>query len=134
MDDLERREFLGKLGKTFVTVVDEPSYDPGLGTQLAELDGITLGSGRRAAGLKPPPPDTRVALQHHDARPHQRKADVREVLPGSAPFPFPGDPLDRGSVVEQPPDRDDNPPEEPEDSTKPTGPVPVLIWVAPSRP
>lgn len=140
MDELERREFLEKLGTSFASVVVEPTSDPGLGTQLAELGGISLGTGGRGAGLKPPPVDARVALQHHDEGLRPRNVDIRTVLPGASPFPFPGDPLDRGEVVVQSPAREDVLAEGEEAgaahhaSPKPAGPVPVLIWVTPAQP
>ena len=139
MDDLERGEFLGKLGRSFDRVIDESAADPGLASQLAELEGITLGSGPSAAGLKPPPPDAKVALQHPEPMTVQHSA----VFPESphAARRFRGDPMRGGTLVVQPeePDEVGGAPEPAPGrpsrraGTRPTGPVPVIIWVTGPR-
>ncbi len=127
MDDLERREFLGRLGRDDVAA--EPAADPRLGTMLAELNGLTLGSGPTAAGLKPLSLGSRVALQHPE-----RKDPARSVV-RAAPGPFPRDPLDGAPVVvEEPEDEPDGgfvgPPAPPGvGKARPRGPAPVVIWV-----
>ncbi len=85
MDDRERREFLARLGRE--DVLPQRVSDPRLGTMLAELNGLTLGSGRSAAGLKPLAPEA-VALRH----PEVEDAHLAE-RPG--PGRFPGDRMDR---------------------------------------
>ncbi len=137
MDDLERREFLGKLGRTFDRVIDEPAADPGLASQLADLEGITLGSGPSAAGLKPPPPDAKVAIQHTEPTTVERSAIYPEVPPAIRPFRG-VDPMKGGSVVvqaEEPDEAADAPDPAPRRparrvGSRPTGPAPVIIWVA----
>ena len=51
MDAKEREEFLVKLRSAGYPILEEPITPPGLGTQLADLGGIGIGSGPRAAGL-----------------------------------------------------------------------------------
>jgi hypothetical protein len=125
MDDLERREFLARLGPGAVI---ERSADPRTAPVLTELTGLTLGSGPSAAGLKPPPPGTRVAIRH----PETKDPTISKVVrPG---VPFPGDPLAGAPVVEQADEPDEEfvgPPELPgARKARPRGPAPVVIWVA----
>jgi hypothetical protein len=127
MDDLERREMLDRLRRAFGTVVDEPSLDPRLGTQVVELAGITLGAGREGAGLKPHP-EARVALQHPESEIVHKETHIVPGIPGS----FRRDQLDGAPVVHQGPAGPDELLDKPEPArtTRPTGLAPVLIWVA----
>ena len=106
MDDLERREFLGKLAKDFPRVIHEPATDPGLAGQLADLQGITLGTGPSAAGLKPPPTGAAVAL-HPAGPPHVEQRSY--VGPRHPAVPrFRGDPFNNvGEVVVEPAEPDE---------------------------
>lgn len=130
MDDGERHEFLRKLRESGAGATEEPSPDPTLGTQLAELGGITLGTGHKGAGLKPPPPDAQIAIHHRESK------DI--LLPGAV-GPFRPDPLEGAPIVHQDPNRPDDLLDEPEPDPKrarpkrPTGPTPVVIWVGEDR-
>jgi hypothetical protein len=129
MDDRERREFLARLGRE--DVIPQRVSDPRLGTMLAELDGLTLGSGRSAAGLKPLL-EAGVALKHPDVKDHTAAA----LQPAHGQFP--GDPLAGAPVVvaesaDEPDDGLVGPPAPPGvRKARPKGPAPVVIWVLPA--
>lgn len=123
MDEQERREFRSLLRRSFAEVVDEPAVEPGLPLALADLPGVTLGSGEPAAGLKPPPPAAKVASQHRDVDDVART----EVRPANGGPVFRGDPMREAQVVHEVPEPDDAA----EDAVaRPSRPAPVIIWVA----
>jgi anti-sigma factor RsiW len=130
MDDRERREFLARLGRE--GVLPQRVSDPRLGTMLAELDGLALGSGRSAAGLKPLSPEAGVALRHPDIK------DKTVVPEHPQPGQFPRDLMAEAPVVvAEPADEPDEglvgPPAPPgARRARPRGPAPVVIWVLPS--
>ncbi|HEY2159539.1 MAG TPA: hypothetical protein VGH33_28195 [Isosphaeraceae bacterium] len=131
MDDRERREFLARLGRE--DVLPQRVSDPRLGTMLVDISGLTLGSGRSAAGLKPLQPEPGVALrQHPDVK------DRAVVAEPPAPGGFPPDLMANAPVVvAEPVDEPDEgfvgPPAPPGvRRARPRGPAPVVIWVLPS--
>ncbi len=131
MDDRERREFLARLGRE--DVLPQRVSDTRLGTMLADLGGLALGSGPSAAGLKPLSPEAAgVALRHREAEDHHTGGDV--VTPQGT---FPHDRMaDATVVVAEPADEPDGgfvgppaPPGARKARPRPTGPTPVVIWV-----
>ncbi len=112
MDWPERRQLLDKLEDEFKTVIDQTVVDPHVGLQLADMSGVQMGVGRRAAGLGQGPEQEKLAIRR---QPHQP-----EVFPPDPPARV------RGNAVVQAPSGFVGPPV----STRTNeGAVPVIVWL-----
>ncbi len=89
MDDSEREQFVGRASREFTgdglqvaTIIDSPALDPGLGLRLAQVDALSVGTGRRAAGLVDPPAARIAAQASHLDRPLTVDAPPDPPFPG----------------------------------------------------